>query len=149
MPTLPSAGVYPKGKLDLSRVLEDIRLVLSDGRVGALATFTGLVKAQGKDDRPVKKLVVESYDEHANASIQKVCEEVRARHGVLFVGIYHLTGTFIVGDPLVLVAVGSGHRKEAFSALDEAVDRYKTEPALWKKEVYSDGSSVWISHEPI
>ena len=63
-----------------------------------------------------------------------------------FVRIYHLMGEFMVGEPLVFVVVGGRTRRNVFSALQEAVERYKREPALFKKEVYVDGSHEWISH---
>jgi molybdopterin synthase catalytic subunit len=46
---------------------------------------------------------------------------------------------------VVLVLVASPRRKQGFVALRDAVERYKKEPALFKKEVYEDGSSSWIS----
>lgn len=58
--------------------------------------------------------------------------------------IYHLIGEFQIGEPIVLVAVGGPRRENVFSAMKESVKRYKTEPALFKKEVYIDGSHEWV-----
>jgi molybdopterin synthase catalytic subunit len=47
---------------------------------------------------------------------------------------------------VVFVLVAGVNRKEVFPALQEAVERYKREPALWKREVYVDGTQEWIAH---
>jgi len=146
MSTPISPGVYQKDDVNLYKVLEQLQPSISIGDAGAFMTFIGVVKTSGEDGKSVKELVIESHEDHANVSIQRICDELKVKHGVLFVGIYHLTGTFRVGEPLVLVAVASRSRSEAFPALQEAVARYKTEPALWKKEIYCDESGSWISH---
>jgi len=59
--------------------------------------------------------------------------------------IVHALGSFSAGEPVVMVIVASARRNQGFLALRDAVERYKKEPALFKKEVYRDGSSSWIS----
>ena len=95
--------------------------------------------------RKIESLVIESYERHANAILQKIAEETRKKYALTKILIVHALGSFSAGEPVVLVLVASSRRKQGFDALKDAVERYKKEPALFKKEVYGDGSSSWIS----
>lgn len=141
-----TSGVYEKGSLDFIELFGELFRGSLPAEVGAVATFTGVTKAVGKDAKPVTKLEMQSYERHANKVLRQIAEEVRDKYGVPFVGIYHLSGEFAVGEPVVFVVVAGVNRREVFPALQEAVERYKREPALWKREVYVDGSHEWIAH---
>ncbi|MEM2955466.1 MAG: molybdenum cofactor biosynthesis protein MoaE, partial [Nitrososphaerales archaeon] len=112
---------------------------------GAVMVFIGVVREVGKDDKKVRRLEIESYDEHANSAIKKISDEIRNKYELSLAKIYHFKGSFNVGESLVLVIVVGKSRKQAYPALQEAIERYKKEPAMWKKEVYIDGSWAWIS----
>ena len=118
---------------------------LSD-EVGAVGIFLGVTKKVGLEDKEVSLLTMESYEDHANPAILNICSELEKKCRVSFVRVYHLVGDFRVGEPIVFVAVGGEHRDDVFLALREAVERYKSEPALFKKEVYVNGSHSWIGH---
>ena len=138
-------GVYPKDAFNLVSVISEFLSRLSP-EDGAVATFIGVAKSSSESKKEVSEVEVESYIEHATPTIQKICEEVRVKHQASNVLIYHFTGSFKVGEPLVLVLVSGNSRSNVFPALKEAVERYKREPALFKKEVFADGSSRWVSH---
>lgn len=139
-------GVYEKDNLDLNIVMKDILESKQPEDVGAILTFQGITRRSGVNDKEVEMIEMESYVEPATKMIQKICEEVEKKYSVHSVLIYHLVGQFKVGEPLVFVVVTGKSRAKAIPALEEAIHRYKTEPALWKKEVYEDGSSKWVSH---
>jgi len=139
-------GVYGKDKIDLSAIMKELLEAKQPEDVGAVLTFQGITRRSGDSDQAVKMIEMESYEEPANKMIQKICEEIEKKYGVHLVLIYHLVGKFKVGEPLVFVIVTGKTRSKSIPALEEAIHRYKTEPALWKKEIYSDGSSQWISH---
>lgn len=141
---LPRPGVYAASELEISQLLSHLSSLYESGRVGAVAVFLGVARADGSGGRKVAHLEIEAYEENANIEIERICREVSEKHGVSYVGIWHLYGRFRPGEPVVLVAVSARHRSEAFNALREAVERYKTEPALFKKEVYEDGTHAWI-----
>jgi molybdopterin synthase catalytic subunit len=66
------------------------------------------------------------------------------------VQIHHLTGDFNVGDDLVYVAVAGSHREQVFPVLREAVERYKNEAPIFKKEhVINEAgrSEYWVSEK--
>jgi len=140
------SGVYEKGRVDVSILVKKFMEEEKPEDIGAMATFLGVTRRRGLEGREVDRVEIQSYEEHANRVIRKICREVEEKYGVSKVLIYHLTGEFKVGEPLVLVVVAGKMRSQVFPALEEAVRRYKTEPALWKREVYVDGTSRWISH---
>lgn len=141
---LPAPGVYDKDELSLTDLLSRLSSIYEAGQVGALALFMGVARAEGRLGRKVRSLEIEAYEENANFELKKICREVAERHGVSFVGVWHLQGKFRPGEPVVLVVVSGGHRAEVMDALQEAVERYKREPALFKKEVYEDGGHEWV-----
>ncbi len=138
-------GVYAKERLDIQKLLGELLSRLPSD-VGAVATFIGVAKSHSDLYKEVSALEVESYVEHATPTIQRICREVGEKHKASSVLIDHLYGRFNIGEPLVLVFVAGRSRSIVFPALEEAVERYKREPALFKKEVFTDGSSRWVAH---
>ncbi|MEM2872974.1 MAG: molybdenum cofactor biosynthesis protein MoaE [Nitrososphaerales archaeon] len=138
------SGIYDKEKIEIASVISDLLSNLPKD-AGAVMVFIGVVREVGKDDKKVRRLEIESYDEHANSAIKKISDEIRNKYELSLAKIYHFKGSFNVGEPLVLVIVVGKSRKQAYPALQEAIERYKKEPAMWKKEVYIDGSWAWIS----
>ena len=109
-------------------------------------SFLGVARLESADgSKKIESLVIESYEKHANSVLQKICVEVQKKYSLIDILIVHGLGQFKAGEPVVLVLVASSRRKQGFDALRDAVERYKKEPALFKKEVYSDGSTSWIS----
>ncbi len=138
------SGVYDKGEIEIASVISDLLSNLPKN-AGAVMIFIGFVREVGKDDKKVIRLEIESYDEHADLAIKKISNEIRDKYGLSLARIYHFKGSFSIGEPLVLVIVTGKSRKQTFPALQEAIERYKKEPAMWKKEVYVDESWSWIS----
>ncbi|MEM0121414.1 MAG: molybdenum cofactor biosynthesis protein MoaE [Thermoprotei archaeon] len=136
-------GVYPKGSVDPYQLVSSIND--DSGETGAIVTFIGVVKARGANGKKVAKVVMEAYDDVANQTIAKICEELVSKHHLTAAYIYHFVGEFSVGEPLVVIIVASNTRWNTYEAIQEAVRRYKTEPPIWKKEVYDDGTSEWLN----
>jgi molybdopterin synthase catalytic subunit len=97
----------------------------------------------------VEKLMLEAYEEKANEVLEKICKELSKKPGIVDVQIHHLLGEFSVGEDLVYVSVAGSHRTDVFPVLQEAVERYKSEAPVFKKEriVNAEGSSseYWVS----
>jgi molybdopterin synthase catalytic subunit len=97
----------------------------------------------------VKKLELEAYEEKANEALGNICKELRKRKGVVDVQIHHLVGNFTVGEDLVYVLVAGARREDVFPVLEEAVERYKKEALIFKKEYIIDKTgtkkSYWVS----
>lgn len=137
-------GIDRKGTVSLLDLLELARKKPDAPRAGAIVTFTGIVRGYTHDGKKVEKLELEAYDELADKALEKISTDLRARSGVVDVLIHHLVGTFSVGEDLVYVVVSADSRENAFSTAREAVERYKKEAAVWKKEYLADGTSQWV-----
>jgi molybdopterin synthase catalytic subunit len=114
---------------------------------GAVALFYGVVRNENLG-RAVSYLEYDAYPEMAIKKMREVADEVRARFAVTGVGVLHRIGRLEIGETSLLVAVSSGHRKEAFEACHYAVDRIKQIVPIWKKEVWEDGSEWIEGHMP-
>jgi len=142
-------GVHKKGQLSLFDLLKGIRGRPDFHKVGALAIFVGVVRGETPSGETAKKLELEAYEEKANEVLDQICRELRNRTGVIDVQIHHLLGDFSVGEDLVYVLVAGSHRKNVFPVLEEAVERYKREAPIFKKEYVVDEEgrlkSYWVS----
>ncbi|MDG6906475.1 MAG: molybdenum cofactor biosynthesis protein MoaE [Nitrososphaerota archaeon] len=138
-------GVYPKNQLDLARVYTEFVSTLNKN-TGSVASFLGVARSESADGKKKAKfLVMESYETHANRALKRICEEVKRKYMLNNIIIVHALGKFRPGEPVVLVVLSSARRDASFKALREAVERYKKEPALFKQEIYANGSSAWVS----
>ncbi|SFS40674.1 molybdopterin synthase [Halostagnicola kamekurae] len=135
-------GYEPHETLD-SLVSELKRSPKAD-RAGAIATFTGRVRARDdpEDDR-TEYLEFEKYEGVAAQRMAAIREELEARDGVYEVRMYHRTGIVEDGEDIVFVVVLAGHRAEAFRTVEDGIDRLKDEVPLFKKEVTVE-DEFWV-----
>ncbi len=124
------------------RALED---AVRDPRHGALLTFAGV--ARDDTDPPLRALFYEAWPEVALRELQAVADETLERWPDVRVALAHRVGTVAVGEPSVVVAIGAGHRAEAYAASRFAIDTLKARVPIWKKEIYADGGT-WVANEP-
>jgi molybdopterin synthase catalytic subunit len=118
-----------------------VREVARD-EAGAVATFLGTVRNRSRD-RNVLHLEYEAYEGMAEAMMEELARELKARHDLLEVAIHHRVGRVEIGEPSVAIAVSAAHRDAALTACREAIDTLKGTVPLWKKEVY-EGGEEWI-----
>ena len=126
---------------------------LSVGRddVGAVASFVGLVRADkaadgadgAGDAAAVAAMTLEHYPGMTEKALQGIVAEARGRWDIFGVRVIHRIGRLLPGDRIVLVAVASAHRGEAFAACEFIMDYLKTRAPFWKKEETSDGGR-WV-----
>lgn len=115
-------------------------------RAGAIATFTGRVRAKDSpDDEWTEYLEFEKYEGVADRRMRAIESELEAREGVLDVRLHHRTGVVEAGEDIVFVVVLAGHRQEAFATVEDGINRLKDEVPLFKKEVTTD-ETFWV-HE--
>ena len=111
-------------------------------KVGAVATFIGLVRDinEGSD---VSEMTLEHYPGMTERAIERICRDAAERWDVLEARVVHRVGTLRPTDPIVIVVVASGHRKDAFEACEFIMDFLKTRAPLWKKERTGDAER-WV-----
>ncbi len=138
------SGIYNKGEIKFEDVITSVKNTQNIDEAGAILTFTGIVRKTSENSKPVKGLKIDAYDEMANQTIEKICSDIIQKYGIIDVRILHLKGEFDISDDLVYVIVASAHRQEGFEALRTAVERYKKELTVWKKEILLNGNSKWV-----
>ena len=138
------SGIYDKGDINLEQIITSIKKKHNIVEAGSIHTFTGIVRNSSKTGKPVMGMKIDAYKELANKSIQKICNKLKQEKGIIDVKIIHFKGNFDLTDDVVHVVVASAHRKEGFDTISKAVDLYKKEIAVWKRENFSDGLSEWI-----
>jgi molybdopterin synthase catalytic subunit len=129
-----TAGVHRKGAIDLSSILRNTRALQNFADTGAIGLFIGVVRGKSKNKDQVLKLELEAYEEQADQILNGICKELKKEDGIVDVQIHHLLGEFGVGEALVYVLVAGSHRDGMFSTLQKAVERYKNEVPIFKKE---------------
>jgi len=143
------AGVHPKGSLALAELIESVKKHPDYNKVGAMALFIGVVRGETKEGESVSRLELEAYDEKGNEVLERICQDLKHEKGIVDVQVHHFTGEFDLGEDLVYVLVAGGHRENVFPVLREAVERYKKEAPIFKKEYAKDRKgrikSYWVS----
>jgi MoaE-MoaD fusion protein len=124
--------------LDPARAVDAVR---RDG-AGAVALFYGIVRNENMGRR-VLYLEYDAYPEMAERVMREIAAEISERWPVAGIACLHRTGRLEIGETSLLVAVSSGHRKEAFEACHAYVDALKERAPIWKKEVF-EGGEAWI-----
>ncbi len=138
------AGTEPRKTLE--SLVAGVKSAAQAERGGAIATFTGRVRARdAPDDEPTEYLAFEKYEGVADDRMATIEAELEARDGILDVRLHHRTGVIEYGEDIVFVVVLAGHRREAFRAVEDGIDRLKDEVPLFKKEVTVD-DEFWV-HE--
>lgn len=135
-----SGGAFRLSAQPLS--LDDVVAEVADNGAGAIATFTGTTRnrSRGCD---VVRLEYEAYEGMAEAEMERIAAELRARHPIVEIAIHHRIGAVEIGQPSVMIAVSAAHRGAALAACHDAIDILKVRVPLWKKEIYVGGEE-WI-----
>jgi molybdopterin synthase catalytic subunit len=146
-----NAGVHEKGSFTAQDTINNIKKAPNFHKAGAIGLFIGVVRGETLEGEKVEKLELEAYEEKANQVLTKICDDLTQKPGIVNVQIHHLLGEFNVGDDLVYVAVAGSHRTDIFPVLREAVERYKSEAPVFKKEQIVDekgsSSQYWVSEK--
>lgn len=125
---------------DLSAEIAALRK--GDPRVGAVVSFLGTVRDLN-DGSQVKGMTLEHYPGMTEKALQEILDQAKARWDIYQTLVIHRVGTLLPEDQIVLVAVTSAHRGEAFAACEFIMDYLKTAAPFWKKEETPDGSR-WV-----
>ena len=113
-----------------------------DARVGALASFLGLVRDLN-DGASISEMTLEHYPGMTEKALEEIVAEAKGRWDIYDALVIHRVGPLKPCDQIVLVGVTSAHRGEAFAACEFIMDFLKTRAPFWKKEVTPDGGR-WV-----
>ena len=113
----------------------EVKAISANPKIGAVATFTGLVRDVA--------MTLEHYPGMTERAIAQIVEQAKSRWQVMDCTVIHRYGALKPNDQIVLVAVASAHRGDAFAACEFIMDYLKTQAPFWKKEQGVDGAR-WV-----
>jgi molybdopterin synthase catalytic subunit len=122
--------------------LELNKLRLANPSIGALVSFVGQVR-DINDGNAINTLTLEHYPEMTEKALMSIGNEAKTRWNIIDSLIIHRVGSLKPLDQIVLVAVSSAHRGDAFSACEFIMDFLKTSAPFWKKETTNQGER-WV-----
>ncbi|MBS4096994.1 MAG: molybdopterin synthase catalytic subunit MoaE [Sulfuricella sp.] len=111
-------------------------------KIGALACFVGLVRDLS-DGQSVSAMTLEHYPGMTEKSLDEIVAQARQRWELFDALVIHRIGPLLPTDQIVMVAVSSAHRGEAFAACEFIMDYLKTSAPFWKKEQTEQGEH-WV-----
>ena len=126
------------------RADDELRALMDAARgTGAVVSFVGIARPQGKDGGMVEQLNLEHHPVLTKQSLDAIAADACDRFDVSHVRVVHRCGAVAPGEPIVFAGAASAHRRAAFEAADYLMDRLKTEAVFWKSE-NAGGASTWI-----
>ncbi|MGB9729058.1 MAG: molybdenum cofactor biosynthesis protein MoaE [Thermoprotei archaeon] len=126
--------------IDVNKHLKEI--TASSKNIGGIVCFIGVIRSVN-DNKRVVKLSYDYYPELADSQLKRLREEAIKNFRLIDAIIIHRVGDVPIGEVSLLVITAGEHRDEPFKAARWLVDKIKNEVAIWKKEVYEDGSR-WV-----
>ncbi|MCW5660580.1 MAG: molybdopterin synthase catalytic subunit MoaE [Burkholderiaceae bacterium] len=135
-----STVTIQQADFDLSAEVASLRD--DDAQVGAVACFVGTVRDRN-DGTSVSAMELEHYPGMTERAIESMIGEARRRFDIRGVRVIHRVGRLMPHDQIVLVAVTSAHRHDAFQACEFLMDYLKTQAPFWKKESTPEGAR-WV-----
>ncbi len=113
----------------------EVKAISRSPHVGAVASFVGLVREV--------PMTLEHYPGMTERAIGAIVEQARLRWKIMDAAVIHRYGALQPNDQIVLVAVASAHRGDAFAACEFIMDYLKTQAPFWKKEKTPEGER-WV-----
>ena len=131
---------------DLSAEVAALRA--GDGGVGAVTSFVGTVRdimnvAQHGQAGAISAMELEHYPGMTERAIEAMIDQALQRFDLRAARVVHRVGLLQPLDQIVLVAVSSAHRGEAFKGCEFLMDYLKTQAPFWKKETTPAGAH-WV-----
>lgn len=111
---------------------------------GGISIFLGTTRAERRSDGiELVALDYDAYHEMAIEQMNKLASEAKRRWPIEALTLLHRLGRVEVGQASVLICVACPHRSQSFEACRFLIDELKKSVAIWKKEVWGDGTGSW------
>ena len=127
---------------DFDLTTEIAQLRANTPKVGAIVNFVGVVRDLNEGEQ-ISEMDLEHYPGMTEKALEDIIAEARSRWDLFDALVIHRVGPLKPLDQIVLVAVTSAHRGEAFAACEFIIDYLKTQAPFWKKEQTPQGSR-WV-----
>jgi len=127
---------------DFDLTTEIAQLRANTPKVGAIVNFVGVVRDLNGGEQ-IAEMELEHYPGMTEKALEDIIAQARSRWDLFDALVIHRVGPLKPLDQIVLVAVTSAHRGEAFAACEFIIDYLKTQAPFWKKEQTPQGSR-WV-----
>ena len=104
------------------------------GECGAVVEFQGIVRGT-EAGAPIAAIDYECHIEMAKAQLDRIAEQVASSYELAEFTVLHRTGIVPVGEASLYVRAVARHRREAFAAAMELIERLKKDVPIWKHSV--------------
>ncbi|MFP4567187.1 MAG: molybdopterin synthase catalytic subunit [Spirochaetaceae bacterium] len=134
-----------EGALPPDRVSTVLTRWSADARVGGVASFAGLVRADETPEGPVSAIEFTAHRSMAERSIRELAERAAAAYDspVLRVHVEHALGRVPVGGIPIVIVAGASHRAEAFGLCRDILEALKAEVPIYGRELTEGGGRQW------
>ena len=119
-------------------------LTAAKGQYGATSVFVGTMR-DFNESQAVQTMFLEHYPEMTSRYLDKIANEALEKWNILDTLVIHRVGNIRPDDTIVLIAVWSAHRKEAFEACRYIIEELKHRAPFWKKETLTDQTERWVT----
>ena len=113
------------------------------GKVGATSVFVGTMRDFNEGD-VIKGMTLEHYPGMTEKQLCNIITAVMEKWQVIDVLVVHRVGDIFPDDPIVLVAVWSSHRGDAFDSSRSIMEALKSKAPFWKKEILASDDQRWV-----
>lgn len=117
---------------------------IMNDNIGALVSFSGIIKGCN-NNKKVKEILYVVFNKLFISTLKKYCISIIKNKKEINIYINQFTGTASVGTVNLIITVKAKDRKNAFSMCHKILEFIKNNAPIWKKEIYSDGTSKWIN----
>ncbi|MFK5892660.1 MAG: molybdenum cofactor biosynthesis protein MoaE [Pseudomonadota bacterium] len=114
-------------------------------KYGATAVFVGTMRDLN-EDQSISDMFLEHYPGMTEKYLEKMSQQAITKYQLMDSLIIHRVGHISPDETIVLVAVWSAHRKQAFEACRELMEELKSKAPFWKKETLKSGKQHWVEH---
>lgn len=118
-----------------------VKAAVQSDTAGAVVLFHGIIR--NHDGGQAVNSLDYSHHPEAQAFLEKILAEEEVRTGLRLAAV-HRVGALTIGDAALVAASAASHRREAFEAIENLVERIKAEVPIWKRQHFSSGSSEWV-----
>jgi molybdopterin synthase catalytic subunit len=135
--------IFIQGAISPEFIADSIRQHSHKTSIGAHNIFLGQVRNDIIEDKEVQAIDYTTYEAMALKKMDEIREAVFAKFALTCLHVYHSLGKVKAGEICLFVFASSKHRKVAFEACEETVERIKQEFPVWGKEIFTDGNYKW------
>jgi molybdopterin synthase catalytic subunit len=120
-----------------------VNLAQDASKFGATSIFIGTMRDYN-EGVAVQSMALDYYPGMTEKQLEKIIADAEQRWGIINAYIVHRVGEIRPDDTIVLVAVWSSHRGDAFDACRFIMEALKSTAPFWKKELLVSGQTRWV-----